>query len=101
MAGSSLPKGGGFPFRLLGDTVAVKVNRVDKSKGGIELPDHMKEMNQLETPSAVVLGIGPDVKWVSVGDTVYIAGATPAMKAKIGDHEFLILKEESIGCVKI
>ena len=101
MATSSLPKGGGFPFKLLDNVIAIKVNRVDETRGGIALPDSMKEMNQLETPSAVVLGVGPEVKYVKVGDTVYIAGATPAMKAKIGDHEFLLLKEDAVGCIKI
>lgn len=100
MAASTLTKGGGFPFKLLADTVAIKVNRVDKTPGGITLPDSIKQENMIETPSAVVLGVGPEVKYVKIGDIVYIAGPTPAMKAKIGEHEFLLIKEEMVGCIK-
>ncbi len=79
-------------FQPLGERVFVAyTEELEKTTGGIYVPDTAKEKPQRGTVQAT----GKDVKDVKVGDQVLFdkwAGA----KLRIDDEECLILKEEDI-----
>lgn len=76
---------------LAGRVVAVREEAQTKTASGLYLPDNAKEKPVI----AKVEAIGPDVKSLKVGDRiVYKEYATTDLK--VGDKEYLIVKEEDV-----
>lgn len=84
-------------LKPLKDRVCVSyTEEVDKTPGGIYVPDTAKEKPQ----QGKVESIGSEVKEVKVGDTV-LFDRYSGSKVKLNDKEHLIIKEEDIlGIVK-
>lgn len=71
--------------------VAVSEKAEAKTISGLYLPDTAKE----KPAYAVVESVGPDVKSVKKGDRVVFKEYTTT-ELKVGDTEYLIVKEENI-----
>lgn len=71
--------------------VAVREKAEAKTLSGLYLPDGAKE----KPTYAIVENVGPDVKTVKKGDKVVFKEYTTT-ELKIGDVEYLIVKEEDI-----
>ncbi len=79
-------------FMPLGDRVFVTyTEELEKTAGGIYVPDTAKEKPQRGTVQA----IGKDVKNLKVGDQV-LFDKYSGTKLRIDDEECLILKEEDV-----
>lgn len=79
-------------LKPLKDRVFVKYSEeVDKTPGGIYVPDTAKEKPQRGTVEAV----GSEVKEVKAGDTI-LFDRYSGSKVKVNDAEHLIIKEEDI-----
>lgn len=80
-------------IRPLKDRVVVKYSEedVEKTAGGIIVPDVAKEKPQ----KGVVEAVGSEVKEVKAGNTV-LFDKYSGSKIKINDVEHLIIKEEDI-----
>jgi len=79
-------------FQPLGERVFVTYNEeLDKTAGGIYVPDSAKEKPQ----RGVVQAIGKKVENVKIGDQV-LFDKYSGSKLRIEDEECLILKEEDI-----
>lgn len=80
------------PITPLGDRiVAVRVKAETKTASGLYLPDTAKE----KPVEATVEAVGADVKAVKTGDKiVYKEYSTTELK--LGDKEYLIVKEEDV-----
>lgn len=79
-------------FKPLGDRVFVKfLEEVERTAGGIYIPDAAKEKPQRGSVEA----IGKDVKEIKVGDTV-LFDKYAGSKIKMESDEFLIVKEEDV-----
>lgn len=80
-------------IRPLKDRVVVRYSEeeIEKTAGGIYVPDVAKEKPQKGTVDAV----GLEVKEVKVGDTV-LFDKYSGSKVKVNDTECLIVKEEDL-----
>ncbi len=80
-------------IKPLKDRVVVKYSEeeIEKTPGGIYVPDVAKEKPQKGTVEAV----GSEVKEVKVNDTV-LFDKYSGSKIKLNDTEYLIIKEEDI-----
>ncbi|HEY3346444.1 MAG TPA: co-chaperone GroES [Nitrospirota bacterium] len=79
-------------FKPLGDRVFVKfLEEVDKTAGGLYIPDAAKEKPQRGSVEAV----GKDVKEIKVGDIV-LFDKYAGSKIKVEADEYLIVKEEEV-----
>jgi len=80
-------------IKPLKDRVVVRYSEeeVEKTAGGIYVPDVAKEKPQKGTVEAV----GSEVKEVKVNDTV-LFDKYSGSKIKLNDVEYLIIKEEDI-----
>ncbi len=79
-------------LKPLQDRVVVSyAEEVEKTAGGIYVPDTAKEKPQ----QGKVEAVGKDVKEVKVGDTV-LFDRYGGSKVKVGDAEQLVIKEEDI-----
>ena len=79
-------------FSPLGDRVFVTYNEdLDRTSGGIYVPDSAKEKPQ----RGIVQAIGTKVEHVKVGDQV-LFDKYSGSKLRIEDEDCLILKEEDI-----
>ncbi|MBI5199933.1 MAG: co-chaperone GroES [Nitrospirota bacterium] len=79
-------------FKPLKDRVFVKYSEdVEKTSGGIYVPDVAKEKPQKGTVEAV----GKEVKEVKVGNTI-LFDKFSGSKINLDNTEYLILKEEDI-----
>lgn len=80
-------------IKPLKDRVVVKYSEetIEKTAGGIYVPDVAKEKPQKGTVEAV----GSEVKEVKAGNTV-LFDKYSGSKIKIDDTEYLIVKEEDI-----
>ncbi len=80
-------------IRPLKDRVVVKYSdeEVEKTSGGIYVPDVAKEKPQKGTIEAV----GSEVKELKTGDAV-LFDKYSGSKVKLNDTEYLIVKEEDI-----
>ncbi len=76
---------------LAGRVVAVREEAQTKTASGLYLPDNAKEKPVI----AKVEAVGPDVKSVKVGDRIVYKEYTTT-DLKIGDKEYLIVKEEDV-----
>ena len=82
-------------FQPLGDRVFVTyTEEMERTSGGIYVPDTAKEKPQRGTVQA----IGKKVENVKVGDQV-LFDKYSGSKLRIDDEECLILKEEDILCI--
>ena len=80
------------PISPLADRiVAVREKAEAKTVSGLYLPDNAKE----KPAYAVVEAVGPDVKSVKKGDKVVFKEYTTT-ELKVGDVEYLIVKEEDV-----
>lgn len=80
------------PISPLADRiVAVREKAEAKTISGLYLPDNAKE----KPAYATVQAVGPDVKHVKKGDKVVFKEYTTT-ELKIGDVEYLIVKEEDV-----
>ncbi len=80
------------PISPLADrVVAVKEKAEEKTSSGLYLPENAKEKPVV----AKVEAVGPDVKTVKTGDRiVYKEYSTTELR--VGDEEYLIVKEEDV-----
>ncbi|MCX8031052.1 MAG: co-chaperone GroES [Thermodesulfovibrionales bacterium] len=80
-------------IKPLKERVVVKYSseELEKTAGGIYVPDVAKEKPQKGT----VLAVGSEVKELKVGDTV-LFDKYSGTKIKLDDVEYLIIKEEDI-----
>ena len=79
-------------LKPLQDRVVVSyAEEVEKTAGGIYVPDTAKEKPQ----QGKVEAVGKDVKELKVGDTV-LFDRYGGSKVKVGDAEQLVIKEEDI-----
>lgn len=79
-------------FQPLGDRVFVTyTEEMERTSGGIYVPDTAKEKPQRGTVQA----IGKDVKNLKVGDQI-LFDKYSGTKLKIDDEDCLILKEEDV-----
>jgi len=79
-------------FKPLKDRVFVKYSEeVEKTSGGIYVPDVAKEKPQ----KGVVEAVGKEVKEVKVGNTI-LFDKFSGSKINMDNVEYLILKEEDI-----
>jgi len=80
-------------IRPLKDRVVVKYSEeeIEKTAGGIYVPDVAKEKPQKGTVDAV----GSEVKEVKAGNTV-LFDKYSGSKIKVNDTEYLIIKEEDL-----
>lgn len=79
-------------FKPLGEKVFVSyAEELDKTAGGIYIPDAAKEKPQ----KGKVEGVGKDVKSLKVGDMV-LFDKYSGSKISIDNVEYLIVKEEDV-----
>ena len=79
-------------FKPLGEKVFVSyAEELDKTAGGIYIPDAAKEKPQKGQEE----GVGKDVKSLKVGDMVLVDNYSGS-KISIDNVEYLIVKEEDI-----
>lgn len=79
-------------FKPLKDRVFVSyTEELERTSGGIYIPDAAKEKPQ----RGKIEAIGDEVKQVKVGDQI-LFDKFSGSKIKIGDQEYLILKEQDI-----
>jgi chaperonin GroES len=82
----------GKSFQPLGDRVFVTyTEELDRTAGGIYVPDSAKEKPQRGTVQAV----GKDVKNLKVGDQI-LFDKYSGSKLRVDDEDCLILKEEDV-----
>jgi len=91
-------------IRPLDDRVVVEpIEAEERTAGGIVLPDSAKERPQRGT----VVAVGPGVRDesgklrpldVKVGDKV-LFGKYSGQTVKVGDHEYLVMREEDVFAV--
>ena len=74
--------------------IAVQVKKVDKSPGGIVIPDSAPK--DFQTPECTVLAVGPEVKYVRVGDRVLVSEMVMASKVFVERASFVLVKEEQL-----
>ncbi len=76
----------------LSDRVVAKREQVQaKTSSGIYLPEQAQEKPKV----AEVVAVGPDVKSVKPGDRILYEDFS-STEVKVGDDEFIIVKEEKI-----
>jgi chaperonin GroES len=79
-------------FKPLGEKVFVKfLEEVERTAGGIYIPDAAKEKPQ----KGKVEAVGKDVKEVKVGNVI-LFDKYSGSKIKVDNDEYLIIKEEEI-----
>jgi chaperonin GroES len=80
------------PIKPLADrVVAEREEAQERTSSGLYLPDNAKEKPVI----AKVVGVGPDVKSLKVGDRiVYKEYSTTNLK--VNDTDYLIVKEEDV-----
>lgn len=74
--------------------VAEGLEASSKTASGLYLPPDAKEKPQM----AKVIAVGKEVKEVKTGDTI-IHGKYSSNEVKVGDKEYVILKEEDVLAV--
>lgn len=86
-------------FSLFGKTVVVQlINTVNKSQGGIMLPDNARHQGGSVAPSpvCVVIAVGPEVKAVKEGDLIIGLFRDIVEKLFFDGDEMLVLQEGQI-----
>lgn len=87
-----MAKKSGVSFKPLGDRVFVKfMEEMEKTAGGIYIPDAAKEKPQRGSVEAV----GKDVEEVKVGDVI-LFDKYAGSKINIDNQDYLIVKEDEI-----
>lgn len=80
------------PIQPLADYVVAQTEEAAaKTASGLYLPDNAKEKPAV----AKVLAVGKDVKSVKVGDRIIYKSYSPT-SVKIGNEEYLLVKEEDV-----
>lgn len=80
------------PIQPLGDNVVAQAEvAASKTASGLYLPDAAKE----KPKTSVVVAVGKDVKEVKVGDRIIYGGYTQT-EVKVGNEDYVIVKEENI-----
>lgn len=77
--------------------------KVTETKGGIALPDRISgaSADAVETPKALVYGVGPDVKQLKRGDFVIALASMGAWKIITGGQDLIEVREDDIAGVLI
>ncbi len=82
-------------LKPLGDKLVIeRLEAVEKTAGGIFIPDTAKEKPE----QGKVVAVGKDVKEVKTGDQVLFAKYGPT-EVKVNGKEYLLIKEEEILAV--
>ncbi len=89
----SLPK---KLFTPTGTKVALKVNKVTETPGGVQLPEITQSH---ESVSAWVVAVGPDCKQLKRGDLVLSYANTPACRVTWKGETLLVLEEDTLAAV--
>jgi len=80
------------PLQPLGDyVVAVGEEAETKTASGLYLPDNAQE----KPKTAKVVAAGPDAKGVKVGDRI-VYKSFSTTEVKVGDTEYILVKEEDV-----
>lgn len=86
-------------FTPYGNRIVVKVHKVDRTKGGVVLPENSTGFTDkaVETPTCEVLAVGPEVKQCKVGDTLLVPGSAPGVNITFKGQKMLMLPEDHIA----
>lgn len=80
------------PLQPLGDyVVAVGEEASAKTKSGLYLPGNAQE----KPKTAKIVAVGPNAKQVKVGERI-VYKSYSTTEVKVGDDEFILVKEEDI-----
>jgi chaperonin GroES len=80
------------PLSPLGENVVATAEKADtKTASGLYIPESAKEKPQ----TAKVVAVGPDAKQVKVGDRI-IYKSYSTTDVKVGDTDYIIVKEEDV-----
>jgi len=86
-------------FTPLGEYVSLHVHKVDQTKGGVVLPQGVGDPSN--SPTATVIAVGPDCKWVKEGDVVVCHMDTAARNVIHQGHKVVVCKESQLIGVSI
>jgi hypothetical protein len=78
-----------FPINLIGELVAVRPNPPENT---VRLPDWKRALN------GTVLAVGPEVRSIESGDTVYF-GAAVGMDSVLSGQTIRLLKEQDLDFI--
>lgn len=82
-------------LKPLGHKIVVeRTQAVDKTAGGIVIPDTAKEKPE----QGKVVAVGKDVEEIKVGDVI-VFGNFAATEVKVGGNEYLIVREKEVFAV--
>lgn len=76
------------------DKLALHIFRVEETEGGIVIPDAARD--RIETETALVIAVGPDVKYVMEGDRVLLPAGHMFQKVRHLGQETAIFREKDI-----
>ena len=80
------------PLQPLSDYVVAQAEAAEtKTASGLYLPEKAAE----KPKTAKVLAVGPDVKQVKKGDRIVYKSYSPT-EVKVGQEEFILVKEEDV-----
>lgn len=74
--------------------VAVQTRGTKKSEGGIVIPDNSPAASDYRTPEGTVLAVGPEVKYLKVGDRVLFPAQAMGYKIFYQRCNFIVIKED-------
>lgn len=83
-------------------------SKVEKSEGGIIIPDEVKDREHVASIVGYVISVGPDAykhpekfpsgPWCKAGDWVLFKSYS-GTRFKVKDQEFRVINDDSIDCV--
>lgn len=76
----------------IGDRIAIVPPQERKTDGGIIIAESTKSV----TRRGVVAAVGPEVKWVKVGDVVYYDGRPQMLPVVSDDVGYLVVREVEV-----
>lgn len=80
------------PLHPLGDYVVAQAEEAEaKTASGLYLPDNAQE----KPKTAKVVAVGPQAKQVKVGDRI-VYKSYSTTEVKVGDAEYILVKEEDV-----
>lgn len=86
-------------FQPVHDRIAIQLDpKSSTTKGGLYLPDNANK----PIMGGLVVGVGPEVKSVSIMDKILIDSYHTGIELEINDKKVLVIKEKDVlGIVKV